>query len=163
MNNNLVWVLKKSDISKDDLNIIVNLYRPLLGARGQDLYLLMNNIDEEECFDEYGLDYFLNNLEMTEESFIEAKDNLIAYGLLKVWKNSKESKVSLILKKPLSPAGFFANKEWIDFLSLKVGEAQVKKLKNKFIKKVKQQKLLDEISEVINYYDLEKKIANKKI
>ena len=100
-------VLNKGIITNDKINIIYDLYQPIIGYTAVSLYLtLLNDLSrKKESFTHYHL---MTSMQLKLDSIKDARIKLEGIGLLKTYvKNGEIDEYLYILFSPLSAYEFF--------------------------------------------------------
>lgn len=120
-------ILKKKELSSDDIYSLTYLYMPLLGIDSYSLYIGLSTFDVGE---EYNYKMVLDLLSLRGLSSItNAMNKLEGLGLVREFKNGEMT--LYILNEPLSVTSFIQDESLRALLVSEVGEDQVLKLYEK--------------------------------
>ena len=127
--------IERINVSGSDLEVLYNMYLPLIGEASLTTYLLLNNLFEDEVSVKKILDMLsYSNL----QTLIRNINKLEGIGLLKEY--NKEGKPTLLkVIRPLSGKSFLNNNILKPFLITSIGEVEYEKLREEYFdfKKVK--------------------------
>lgn len=132
LNGNIKIV--KVSLGGSDLEVLTNMYLPLIGEGALSLYLFLNNTSEEISVKKVLDTFSYSNL----GTLIKSLNKLEGIGLLKEF--TKDDKPTLLkLIQPLSGKSFLNNNILKPFLITRIGEVEYEKLWNYYFdsKKVK--------------------------
>lgn len=126
-------LIKKAVLSESHTKTVLSLYQPLIGRDATSLYLLMKEYLAETTDKEVVLSDILAQLSIGVQDYYTARIRLEAYGLIKVYRHSKEDRQYVLsLQSPLSPEQFFSDSMMKMMLVEKVGQRLAKELQERF-------------------------------
>ena len=115
---------KKYNLSGEDLYSLTNLYLPIIGVDSFSLFLLLNQLDNNE----YIMTKLLDCLNFPTINFLDqAFSKLEGIGLVKILQ--KKNEYLFILLSPLNVESFLDNSILASFLENKIGDVEFKKIK----------------------------------
>lgn len=114
---------KKYDLSGEDLYSLTNLYLPIIGVDSFSLYMLLNELDNNE----YIMTKLLDALSFPTINFLDQSfSKLEGLGLVKILQKKEE--YLFILNSPLNVESFLDNSILLGFLESKIGNTEIKKI-----------------------------------
>ncbi len=140
-------------LSSDDVSTISLLYAPLIGSEATSLYfglqslLERNNLKSEEYLHQELFDIY----SLTEKSFLKARYQLEAIGLLTTYSN--EERMIYVICPPLSAKNFIKDATLGLYLYSKVGKDLFDKIYNHFkIEKIDKSKFINQTKSFEDIY-----------
>ncbi|CCV64059.1 Replication initiation and membrane attachment protein DnaB [Alteracholeplasma palmae J233] len=121
-----------ADLSADDHKVLVLLYQPIMGINSYSLYLSLFHLVNKQNYksDIQTHSFLFDLLNIKEEEFTAAKDQLEALNLLESYVNKTEH--IYVLKNPLSAKQFLSDTIFGQFLLCEIGENMYLNLTRQF-------------------------------
>ena len=124
-------ISKKIQLNNDDIDSLTKLYLPLMGLDSYALYYALSTMDEHTP---YNYKMLLDTLMLKSLNALnKASSKLEALGLLKVYKN-KDNNYLYDLLRPMEVSAFLKEEALCALLKGSIGEDEVNKLKDKYLK-----------------------------
>ncbi len=119
-------IVQKHALSGEDYFVLSQMYLPIIGIDSFSLYNLLFTLDEEET---YSFKKLVDSLNFSAPSFLEqALHKLEAVSLIDTFYHEQKGYL-FNLKTPLSRTSFLSNELLCSFLTLQIGEVEIKKMR----------------------------------
>ena len=123
-------IYKKIQLNNDDIDSLTKLYLPLMGLDSYALYFALSALEESTS---YTYKVLLDTLMFKSLNALnKASSKLEALGLLKVYKNKDDNYLYNIVR-PMEVDTFLKEEALCALLRASIGEAEVDKLKEKYL------------------------------
>lgn len=121
-------------ISNVDLEVITDLYQPLIGFKSLSVYLSLLSLGNES-FEQLSHSYLFSKMQIAPGEFVQSRRTLESVGLLKTYlkKENNTKTYSYLVLKPLSAKEFFNDILFKGLLVKYIGEKKVKELLFKYL------------------------------
>ena len=125
-------VYNKGIITNDKIQLLINLYQPLIGSTAVSLYLtLLNDLNKKEINKNYTHHHLMTSLQLKLDNIMDARYKLEGIGLLKTYVQEGEIDEYLYtLYSPLSAYEFFNHPILNIVLYNNIGSIEYEKLQN---------------------------------
>ncbi len=127
-----IKILAKAPISHTHMHVLSLLYQPIIGKEAFGLYTAMHALLDRNHLKTpaYPHDFFYDMLDLNETSFLQARQNLEAVGLIETYQT--ENGYALDLYLPFSAEAFIKDTPFGVYLKDKIGEERFFDLINHF-------------------------------